>query len=816
MIQLTIRKPFSIHAVYKNYLLAFLLGFGALFIVYLPAMCMEHGYFLYYGDYNSQQLPFYELANDAVRSGSFGWNWYTDLGANFIGSYSFYLLGSPFFWLTTILPRSWVLYAMPVLLAMKHGIAAMTAYAYIQRFVRSRNAALIGGLLYAFSGFQLFNLFFNHFQDVTAFFPLMLIAMEETVNHNRKGVFALSVALMGCINYFFFTGQAVFLILYFIVRCFSKDFHATPKKFFLLVWEAVLGVLLACFLLLPSALAILANNRITSRLYGMDLLSYSDPTRIWRIIESFFLIPDVPARPNLFSSNEAKWASIGGYLPLFSMVGVLSFCKHKEGHWAKRLVILCTICAFVPVLNSCFYALNGSYYARWFYMPICIMALMTAYVLDNTTISSKYGFGITALMMAVFGVISILPKKENDTVTWGSFAEYPLYFYLTLGICVVSLGAAGFLFYRRKKGKPIYAIALPLTIAACTFCTMDVVYFGAYTPQRAEEYIDKAIDKEGDVTIAVSSDDFFRIDISHDRDNYPMFWGLPCMKTFHSVVPASIMEFYSEIGVTRDVASRADLKYKAIRYLFSVRYYFDEIIEDNSEPNGIDLPGFSYYDTQNGFFVYKNDYALPMGFTFDTYVKTTDWKSYSEETRCNLLLRALVLDQEQIEKYGEWMRPLLNSNKIMTDEDLLKECNERATTACDTFQYDSKGFQATIETEEPNLVFFSVPWDEGWSAEVNGESVKIEKVDIGFMAVPVSSGNSEIVFTYHTPGLKTGILLSLGGLVLFIGYLSIVYLLKKKSTSSPEITVCCIDYTTEETTDFQTGPVSSNTEQKNP
>ena len=814
MMQLTIRKPFSSRALFKNYLLAFLLGFGALFIVYLPAMCMEHGYFLYYGDYNSQQLPFYELANDAVRSGSFGWNWYTDLGANFIGSYAFYLLGSPFFWLTTILPRSWVLYAMPVLLAMKHGIAAMTAYAYIQRFVRSRNAAWIGGLLYAFSGFQLFNLFFNHFQDVTAFFPLMLIAMEEAVNHNRKGVFALSVALMGCINYFFFTGQAVFLVLYFIVRCFSKDFHATPKKFFLLVWEAVLGVLIACFLLLPSALAILANNRITSRLYGMDLLSYSDPTRIWRIIESFFLIPDVPARPNLFSSNEAKWASIGGYLPLFSMVGVLSFCKHKDGHWAKRLVILCTICAFVPILNSCFYALNGSYYARWFYMPICIMALMTAYVLDNNTISVKYGFGVTALMMAVFGVISILPKKDGDTVTWGSFAEYPLYFYLTLGICVASLGAAGFLFYRRKNRKPIYAIALPLTIAACTFCTMNIVYFGAYTPQRAEEYIDKAIDKEGDVTIAVSSDDFFRIDISKDRDNYPMFWGLPCMRTFHSVVPASIMEFYPEIGVTRDVASRADLAYKAIRYLFSVRYYFDEITEDNLEPGGIDLPGFSYYDTQNGFFVYKNDYALPMGFTFDTYVEASKWKTYTEETRCNLLLRALVLSEEQIEKYGDWMQPLSASEQTMTDDDLLTECTERAETACDTFQYDSKGFQATIQTVRPNLVFFSVPWDEGWSAEVNGEPVEIEKVDTGFMAVPVNAGNSEIVFTYHTPGLKPGTLLSLGGLVLFIGYLSIAYLLKKKSTSSPEVTVCCMDYTTEETTDFQIDTASSDTEQK--
>lgn len=202
MKSVTLRRP-VLRDEMRRYLLAFLLGFGSLLLVILPIIIADGGYYIYYGDYNSQQIPFYNLANDAVRSGSFGWNWYTDLGVNFIGSYAFYLLGSPFFWLSVILPRSWVTFAMPVLLCMKHGIASLTAYAYIRRFVRNPNAALIGGMLYAFSGFQLFNIFFNHFQDVTAFFPLLLIAMEELVNQNRRGVFALSVALLAIINYFF-------------------------------------------------------------------------------------------------------------------------------------------------------------------------------------------------------------------------------------------------------------------------------------------------------------------------------------------------------------------------------------------------------------------------------------------------------------------------------------------------------------------------------------------------------------------------------------------------------------------------------------
>ena len=425
-------------------------------------------------------------------------------------------------------------------------------------------------MLYAFSGFQLFNIFFNHFQDVTAFFPLLLIAMEELVNQNRRGVFALSVALLAIINYFFFTGQVVFLVLYFIVRCFSKDFHATLRKFFLVLLEAVIGVMIACVILLPAALAILANSRVSEHLFGMDMIAYNDRTRIWRILLSLFMIPDVPARPNLFSSDYAKWASIGGYLPMFSMAGVLAFLKQRDGHWAKRITVICGICACVPILNSAFYALNGSYYARWFYMPILILAMMTAYSLDNRQISWKQGIRICFGFLAAFGLISLLPTKEDDKIHWFSFAEYPFHFYLVLLISAAGLVLTIYLLRRRKARKPFLKQALVLTTACCIACTSAVVYFGAFEPFRARTYVDQAIDPEQEISVSVSEDNFFRIDISEDCDNYPMFWRLPCMRTFHSVVPGSIMNFYKELGITRDVASRADTAYYALRGLLSV------------------------------------------------------------------------------------------------------------------------------------------------------------------------------------------------------------------------------------------------------
>ncbi len=764
--------------------MAFTLGFLTLLVTILPIIITEKGYFIYYGDYNAQQIPFNYLASSAVKSGSFGWNWHTDLGSSFIGSYAFYLLGSPFFWLTALLPSSWCVRLMPFVLALKHGVAALTAYAYIKRFTKSQTAAVIGGMLYAFSGFQIFNIFFNHFHDVTALFPLMLISMEELVYNNRKGVFALTTALMAAVNYFFFTGEAVFLVLYFIVRCFSKDFPASAKKFFQILFEAVIGVTLACVILLPAALALLSNYRISEHLYGMDMIAYSDRTRLLRIIQSFFMIPDVPARPNLFSEGLGKWASIGGYLPLFSMTGVIAFLKYRDGHWAKRLVIICMICAFFPILNSAFYMFNSSYYARWFFMPILIMSMMTACVLDEEDyekLPSKDGLWITAAITGAFGVMALLPEKDSDgQVSFFTITKYPFHFLLVMAVAVLSLAAAGFVFSHRKKGIPYLKTALIMTSAASVVCTASVVYFGANSRENALDYIDMAIDRENDITISADNDDFFRVDISENRDNYPMLWGLPNMRCFHSVVSGSVMEFYADTDIGRDVASRVDTSHYALRSLFSVKYYFDEINEENTDNTDAPISGFEFLEDQNGFHVYENQFYIPMGFTFDKYISKEDWMELNQSQRINILVRALVLDEEQIEQYGSLMSEISHSETFISKNACFDECQKRAASSAHSFTYDSYGFTAEISTDSDNLVFFSVPFEKGWSAKVNGIDTEIEAVDSGFMAVPVSAGNNTIEFFYETSGLKAGALVSLTGVLILTAYMIGGYLLRKK------------------------------------
>ncbi len=788
----------------EKYLWLFVVSFVIMMISFLPRMISNGGIFTYYGDFNSQQIMFYQHSHDEVQAGNFGWDWGTDLGSSFIGSYSFYLLGSPFFWLTTLFPSSFVPYLIPWLLALKTAVASVFAYAYIRRFVDDPSACFIGGLLYGCSGFQIYNVFFNHFHDATAFFPILLIGFEKLVQENKKGAFALAVAINALISYFFFIGECVFLVIYFFLRCSDKEFRITFKKFGFLIFEAVLGVAMGAVLFLPACMDIIGNPRLTERLWGMDMVVYNENVRIPRIFQAFFMLNDMPARINIFGSDKARWASMAGYLPMFSMAGVIGFMRSRKKHWLTRAVYVFMIMACIPILNSSFMLFNASYYCRWFYMPILLMCLMTAKVVAENREELKKGFWIVLIVdLAILGV-GLLPKDENGKLVFGKIAKYPELYYIQFivtAIMLIMLALLIYFFARRDVQNGLNKFKVTFKRAACIMtaiatgiCMFTCVVYGSIQITSPGDYIDRGIygkenidmDKlEASSTYYNPDNNFFRIDTSPDVDNWCMFWGLSSMRCFHSVVNTSIMDFYTSLGQTRDVASRMDTSLYALRGLLSVKYYFDEReLKDGESPESPgNLVGFKYVGRQNGFRVYENECYIPMGFAFDNYCKKEDIDSRSEVNKVQMLTKALVLDTDTAVKYRDYVKYYSFLPSDLTSAAYIKNCNDRRAQSCDSFEYSTNGFDATITLDSKKLVFFSVPYDEGWKAQVNGNDTEIIKVDFGLMAVPCEQGDNKIHFTYSMQYLKLGICLTGSGFVIWTGY---VVFFRKKEKPVPD------------------------------
>ena len=787
------------------YLKLFLVAFAAMMLSFIPSMIMNKGIFLYYGDFNSQQMMFYHHANEVVRDAGVGWDWGTDLGSNFIGSYSFYLLGSPFFWLTTVFPLKAVAYLMPWMLALKTAVAAVCAYAFIRRFVENKSAAFIGAMLYAFSGFQTYNVFFNHFHDATAFFPLLLLSFELLTQDNKKGAFAIMVAVCATISYFFFVCEVVFTLIYFFIRMSDKNFRMSLRIFGLLVFEAVLGFVMSFFILLPSVMDVINNPRVSSYLWGLDMVAYSDHLRIPRIFQAFFMLSDMPARINILNSDKARWASLAGYLPMFSMCGVIAFMRTRKKTWQGRMIIISIIMACVPVLNSSFILFNSSYYARWFYMPILIMCLMTAQVIDRDKNELRFGFVPTAAVGAIFVAIGLLPKQKDGQTVYGQVPKYPELYYVQAIVTIAMIVMLFFAVYkvaidRRKRHFTLCV----MTSAACAVCMMSSVIYGAVQGSDNADYIERAINGKEHTDLSAYDGDmsglentFYRIDTSESVDNWCMYWGLSSMRTFHSVVPTSIMDFYTSIGQTRDVASRMEPKLYALRGLFSVKYYFKEYSEKErrgeKEPHAesviAEMPDFEYVGDQNKFYVYKNKNFVPMGFAYDTYVVDEDLKNLGEAEKPALLMHSLVMTEEQAEKYAPIIMKYNVKSAPVSRSMYREDCAEKRAHSCYSFKYDSQGFEAKIKLDYSRLVFFSVPYENGWRAEVNGEPTDVEKVSYGFMAVRVPAGDSTIRFTFKAPGLTLGRAASAGAAAILVIYWVVDYQRRKKRGEDVKIPV---------------------------
>ena len=774
----------------KNYYLrTFLWALGLATLFFLPWMIYNNGYFFFYGDYNVQQIPFYQMIHDSVRSGNIGWSYTTDLGANIIGSYSFYMFGSPFFWFTMLFPSAAVPYLMAPMLIVKFALAALAAYTFLRRYVKNQNYAMIGSIIYAFSGFGIYNIFFNHFHEAMIAFPFMLAAVDAFIYEKRKGVLALSVFVAAIMNYYFFAGQAVFIFIYWVVRMMTGSFRMSIKEFLRFALEVILGFCAAGVILVPSVLAVIQNSRLNSFYTGWSGLVYSSEQRYFHILESFFFPPDMPAYANFTPDSNAKWASVAGWLPMYSMVGVFAFYQHKTHKWLRVLIPLLFVFAFVPVFNSMFQLFNSAYYARWFYMLTLMLSLATVISLDRTETdfkpALKLTFIITAVIAALIGFMPVVntDTKGEKTMSYG-LEKYPDRFWIWVAIALAALTLVVIVLILRKEPKLYMRLSVILLSISIVGYANVLIGTGVLNSSYNKDYI---------INYAINNRDKFnhikdlknvRSDFYNEMDNMGMYWQIPTIQAFQSIVPGSVMDFYKSVGVERTVGSRPKTDVYAIRSFLSCKYLFDNKKDSKqfaTNPTYNLMPGWKLLESKNHYDVYENEYFIPYGFTYDTYVTQKEYDEVTEANRSKLLLKSIVLTEEQAKKYPFLKHDDQLEEYAYSQTEYFKDCEERRKLTCSSVRFENNQITAKIKTGgSDELVFFSIPYEGGWSATVNGKSVEIEKVNVGFMAVKVPGNTNGVIrFTYQTPGLTAGLIVTGISVIFFAAYM-ILWKTKKK------------------------------------
>lgn len=73
----------------------------------------------------------------------------------------------------------------------------------------------------------------------------------------------------------------------------------------------------------------------------------------------------------------------------------------------------------------------------------------------------------------------------------------------------------------------------------------------------------------------------------------------------------------------------------------------------------------------------------------------------------------------------------------------------------------------SVDLDESKYIYFSIPYQDGWSALVDGKPVKIEKANTAFMAIEVPEGYHDIELNYLPSYLLPAGLISLAGVAVF-------------------------------------------------
>ena len=89
----------------------------------------------------------------------------------------------------------------------------------------------------------------------------------------------------------------------------------------------------------------------------------------------------------------------------------------------------------------------------------------------------------------------------------------------------------------------------------------------------------------------------------------------------------------------------------------------------------------------------------------------------------------------------------------------------RQTMQTETFT--SNQISGVIDVLEEGNLLLSIPNEAGWSIEVDGEKRESKGFFGAFLEVPLEKGRHHVRLSYRTPGILTGMCISVGSVALF-------------------------------------------------
>ena len=672
-------KNFKLPNAFYYFLVLLVVGVGFYFY-----MLIENGFTLAYGgDYSAQYIPMgyhiWDYYHEWFKTGHFTlFDSTLYLGVNSFGSNAYYGLFSPFNIIIVLLPRTIVPQSVAISSIIKLACAGLFFSIYmIKAFKIKEKVAYICGIAYAFAGWGAFYLWYNNYQDILVFFPLVLLGIEKIIQEEKPWTLCVGVFFLAICNYVLMVPYIICAFFYAMFRYFqlirTRAFKENIRVLGIGVLGFMGGLLMSLFVVGPAFLATISSPKLDTKSYSTMLKSYfeaGDLKHFFELLFSWTLAPDqhnriipervyypileffIPATTcrSLPSLEMYGWdfddmaVSLWCYVPFIMFLVPALIQSGKEKKWSHYIgFTLLVFSLFTPVMYFLTMGFTNGY-ARW---TLFIASSLIAYVgiyIDKIPNVARWHIHIGAFF-AVIGIVAswILTWKLSHpgTTTYGQYmhrfiednVDYTNIAFIVELVYVIGVYLALFFTYYKKAFHILATVFVSAeAVAMGSFVTIghgwDTSYNNGYAYNEQFRKVLNGVKKD--------DSSYFRIysSIGDARStNNSFINNYRSVSFFHSLYNFEIDDFTLWTGLrngSKSVSGDYRGKYQDIDNLLGVKYYFvskekskQQLIE-KYYPNAFtanvpfDFERNTSYENGNDFMVFENKNLPDFGVSYDT------------------------------------------------------------------------------------------------------------------------------------------------------------------------------------------------------
>ena len=322
-------------------------------------------------------------------------------GSDTITTLAYYGVGDPFYVLSALVPVKYIYLFYCLLIPVKNycsGIAMAALCRFRWPSPEHDRGCLAGSLIYTFCGFVLLTCIGQPiFLNALIVYPLVLLGIEKIRDGGKPWTFIIGIFLATVSNFYFIVSIVLMAVLYALFRYFPIERGQLRRRFAqigVMFAGGTVGVAMGGFILLPMALTVLGNKRVS--LNPAIHLFYKARTCRMLLI-------------NFLACNEFEYGSLCYAGTALLCVFLLFFTKDTL---KQRLqFILYTLFLLLPAFG---YITNGFSYPidRWCWAYSAMIAMLVAQMWPRLfTLTRGQKKGIAVLFTLYFAVCFFLSYR---------------------------------------------------------------------------------------------------------------------------------------------------------------------------------------------------------------------------------------------------------------------------------------------------------------------------------------------------------------------------------------------------------------------